>query len=354
MSKATQVSQKRLPKSQEPPATSVTAFQGITRRATQRSETASDSTNQLVTLARRWRNRRTARQTSALPTSVPSTRAPSRHPVRARSARGPPPAAAAFPIRAAPPAAAAPPAGQRRPCCPGGRAGPAPPGPPRRGGAGPAGSRRRPRPGGRPPAGASLPAAACLSFPRGGGRRGGPARGYSAGRLGATHRAGCSGPPASRLAAAPSEEGTVPPRRQRGAGGPSAAAEPLGGGPASSRWGRPAPFWPQRRDGRAATLGGRGAPRGGGRQLPGRLEGAEGRAPGQTELAGGRGTAWKVLGIERPSSRHGGRLPPRPSMALRRVLFRSWAATCLSVGDEDLALSKSLLLSETTAAFQAA
>lgn len=94
MSKATHVSQKRLPKIQEPPATSVTAFQGITRSARQRSETASDSTNQLVTLARRWRNRRTARHTSALPTSVPSTSAPSTHPVRARSARGPPPTAA--------------------------------------------------------------------------------------------------------------------------------------------------------------------------------------------------------------------------------------------------------------------
>lgn len=126
MSKATQVSQKWLPKSQEPPATSVTAFQGITKRATQRSEMASDSTNQLVTLLRRCRKRRMARHTSALPSSVLSTRAPSRHPVSARSTRGPAPSAALpiggaapqqgpAPLPPAPPASAAPGCGSGRP-----------------------------------------------------------------------------------------------------------------------------------------------------------------------------------------------------------------------------------------------
>lgn len=198
MSKATQVSQKRLPKSQRPPATSVTAFQGITRRATQRSEMASDSTNQLVTLARRWRKRRTAKHTSVLPTSVLSTRAPSRHPVRARSARGPPPAAA-FPIRGDPwlgPRGSAGPTPPEEGSAPGAAAASADEKLPE-GATGPlaAGAVRgwegsRPR-GHLCP---SRPPAASVS----------PAAGGGASCLGATHRAGCPGPPARRLAAAPS------------------------------------------------------------------------------------------------------------------------------------------------------
>lgn len=158
---------------------------------------ASDSTNQLVTLVRRWRKRRTARHTSALPTSVLSTRAPSRHPVRACSARGLSPATA-FPISSTTPAAAAPPGGRARP----GRS--CRQFAPRRG-RGTPGSRRRPPQGERSLAGASPSAASasCLSFPLGG-----------TGRLGYTHRTGCLGPPpfASR-------------RLRPGKGSPGASAE---------------------------------------------------------------------------------------------------------------------------------
>lgn len=68
MSKATQVSQKE-PNGQNP-AISVTAFQGMTRMATKRSDTASEITKKFVTFERRCRNLVTAAQTSVFPSRV--------------------------------------------------------------------------------------------------------------------------------------------------------------------------------------------------------------------------------------------------------------------------------------------
>lgn len=68
MSKATQMLQKD-PKGQKP-AISATAFQGMTKTATKRSDTAKEMTKKLVTLDRRCRNRMTAAQTSTFPRSV--------------------------------------------------------------------------------------------------------------------------------------------------------------------------------------------------------------------------------------------------------------------------------------------
>lgn len=68
MSKATQMLQKD-PKGQKP-AISATAFQGMTRTATKRSDTAKEMTKKLVTLDRRWRNLITAAQTSVFPRRV--------------------------------------------------------------------------------------------------------------------------------------------------------------------------------------------------------------------------------------------------------------------------------------------
>ncbi|EDL37552.1 mCG1046237 [Mus musculus] len=68
MSKATQMSQ-NAPKGQYP-ATSATAFQGMTSNATKRSETARDTMKMLVILARRWRLRTIAAHTRTLPSKV--------------------------------------------------------------------------------------------------------------------------------------------------------------------------------------------------------------------------------------------------------------------------------------------
>lgn len=68
MSKATQMLQKD-PKGQKP-AISATAFQGMTRTATKRSDTAKEMTKKLVTLDLRCRNRMTAAQTRVLPRRV--------------------------------------------------------------------------------------------------------------------------------------------------------------------------------------------------------------------------------------------------------------------------------------------
>lgn len=68
MSKATQMLQKD-PKGQKP-AISATAFQGMTKTATKRSDTAKEMTKKLVTLDRRWRNLITAAQTSVFPRRV--------------------------------------------------------------------------------------------------------------------------------------------------------------------------------------------------------------------------------------------------------------------------------------------
>ncbi|EDL99999.1 rCG35929 [Rattus norvegicus] len=72
MSKATQMSQ-NVPKGQYP-ATSATAFQGMTSNATKRSETARDTMKMLVILARRWRLRTMAAHTSTFPSKVQTIR----------------------------------------------------------------------------------------------------------------------------------------------------------------------------------------------------------------------------------------------------------------------------------------
>lgn len=82
MSKATQVSQKE-PNGQNP-AISVTAFQGITKMATNRSDTASEITKKLVTLERRWRNLVTAAQTRVFPSKVVRMSSERKQPVRTR------------------------------------------------------------------------------------------------------------------------------------------------------------------------------------------------------------------------------------------------------------------------------
>ncbi|XP_061612924.1 mucin-19-like [Phyllopteryx taeniolatus] len=56
----------------------------MTSTATNRSDTASEMTNELVTLERRWRNLTTAAHTSVLPSSVDTIRAHSTKPVSAR------------------------------------------------------------------------------------------------------------------------------------------------------------------------------------------------------------------------------------------------------------------------------
>lgn len=85
MSKAIQVSQK-LPKIQHP-ATSDIAFHGITRTATNRSDTANEMTKKLVTLDRRCLNLITAAQTSVFPRSVETIRMNRTQPVSARTLR---------------------------------------------------------------------------------------------------------------------------------------------------------------------------------------------------------------------------------------------------------------------------
>lgn len=82
MSKATQVSQKE-PNGQKP-AISVTAFHGITKMATKRSDTASEITKKLVTLERRCRNLVTAAQTSVFPSKVVRMSSERKQPVRTR------------------------------------------------------------------------------------------------------------------------------------------------------------------------------------------------------------------------------------------------------------------------------
>lgn len=68
MSKATQMLQKD-PKGQKP-AISATAFQGMTKTATKRSDTAKEMTKKLVTLDLRCRNLMTAAQTKVFPRRV--------------------------------------------------------------------------------------------------------------------------------------------------------------------------------------------------------------------------------------------------------------------------------------------
>lgn len=82
MSKATQVSQKE-PNGQNP-AISVTAFHGITKMATKRSDTAKDIIKKLVTLERRCRNLVTAAQTRVLPSKVVRMSSERKQPVRTR------------------------------------------------------------------------------------------------------------------------------------------------------------------------------------------------------------------------------------------------------------------------------
>lgn len=82
MSKATQVSQKE-PNGQNP-AISDTAFHGITKIATKRSDTASDITKKLVTLERRCRNLVTAAQTRVFPSKVVRISSERKQPVRTR------------------------------------------------------------------------------------------------------------------------------------------------------------------------------------------------------------------------------------------------------------------------------
>lgn len=82
ISKATQMSQND-PKGQKP-TISVTAFQGMTKMATNRSDTASEMTKKLVTLERRWRNLVTAAQTSIFPSRVERMRRDRKQPVRTR------------------------------------------------------------------------------------------------------------------------------------------------------------------------------------------------------------------------------------------------------------------------------
>lgn len=82
ISKATQMSQNE-PNGQKP-ATSVTAFQGMTRMATSRSDTASEMTKKFVTLERRWRNFVTAAQTNVFPSKVERIRRERKQPVRTR------------------------------------------------------------------------------------------------------------------------------------------------------------------------------------------------------------------------------------------------------------------------------
>lgn len=189
---------------------------------------ASDSTNQLVTLLRRWRKRRMARHTSALPSSVPSTRAPSRHPVSARSTHGPPPGAA-LPIGGAAPAPPAAPAGGTAPEA---AAGP----PPASGCA-----------SGRPRGHLCPPPSVCPAAAR-------AVPGYSP--------AGCRGlasrRPARRRRSRGPGGGAVPPRPRGGSG---RRRGPLGGraGPGWDRGSRA--FRPQRRD-RAAAAPGRSGARG--------------------------------------------------------------------------------------------
>lgn len=82
MSKATQVSQKE-PNGQNP-AISVTAFHGMTKMATKRSDTASEITKKLVTFERRCRNLVTAAQTSVFPSKVVRMSSERKQPVRTR------------------------------------------------------------------------------------------------------------------------------------------------------------------------------------------------------------------------------------------------------------------------------
>lgn len=84
MSHANQVLQNP-PKGQKP-ATSVTAFHGITNSATRRSDRARDTMKMLVALARRCRKRKTAAHTIKLPKSVQMMSRARTHPVRARCA----------------------------------------------------------------------------------------------------------------------------------------------------------------------------------------------------------------------------------------------------------------------------
>lgn len=82
ISKATQVSQNE-PNGQNP-AISVTAFQGMTKMATKRSDTASEITKKLVTLERRCRNLVTAAQTRVFPSRVVRMSSERKQPVSTR------------------------------------------------------------------------------------------------------------------------------------------------------------------------------------------------------------------------------------------------------------------------------
>lgn len=82
MSNATQVSQNE-PNGQNP-AISVTAFHGITKIATKRSDTAREITKKLVTLERRCRNLVTAAQTKVFPSKVVRMSNERKQPVRTR------------------------------------------------------------------------------------------------------------------------------------------------------------------------------------------------------------------------------------------------------------------------------
>lgn len=83
ISKATQMLQNE-PKGQNP-AISLTAFQGITKMATNRSDTANEITKKLVTFDRRWRNLMTATQTRVFPRSVESISKERKQPVSTRN-----------------------------------------------------------------------------------------------------------------------------------------------------------------------------------------------------------------------------------------------------------------------------